>query len=258
MKIGAQLYSVNQYTKTIEDFSETLKKIADIGYKYVQVSGTCKYDAHWLKEELDKDGLICTLTHYDMERMKTDTKAVIEEHKVFGCKYIGIGSMPNIFGDNAKPNEVWQQFTSDYLPAAKLMAENGCYFMYHNHDREFIPNEQGNICMDYLINAFSPVEMGFTLDTHWVKAAGHDPVQWLKKLSGRLPCVHYKDLITMPDGEKRFAPVGSGELDFDAIIKTSFDVGVEYAFVEQDKCYDEDPFKCLKQSFDYLHSVGLC
>ena len=54
-----------------------------------------------------------------------------------------------------------------------------------------------------------------------------------------------------------FAPVGSGELDFDAIIKTSLDLGVEFAFVEQDNCYGEDPFMCLKKSYDYLKSMGL-
>ena len=61
----------------------------------------------------------------------------------------------------------------------------------------------------------------------------------------------------MPDGEKRYAPVGTGELDFEKIIKTSLDLGVEYAFVEQDDCYGEDPFVCLKKSYDYLTKMGL-
>ena len=43
MEIGAQLYTVRDYAKTTEDFAETLKKIADIGYRIVQVSGTCGY-----------------------------------------------------------------------------------------------------------------------------------------------------------------------------------------------------------------------
>lgn len=57
MKIGAQLYTVRNYTQNLEDFSETLKKVADIGYTTVQVSGTCAYEADWLKEQLDKTGL---------------------------------------------------------------------------------------------------------------------------------------------------------------------------------------------------------
>ena len=63
--------------------------------------------------------------------------------------------------------------------------------------------------------------------------------------------------VVVKDGKNLFAPVGSGTLDFDAIIKTSIDLGVEYAFVEQDDCYGEDPYACLKKSYDYLKSMGL-
>ena len=31
MQIGAQLYTAHNHTKTLEDFSATLKKVADIG-----------------------------------------------------------------------------------------------------------------------------------------------------------------------------------------------------------------------------------
>jgi len=256
MKIGAQLYTLHNQTKSLEELSECLKKVADIGYTSVQVSGTCAYEAEWLRDELKKDGLTCDLTHYNMERMYKDTDKVIEEHKIFGCKYIGIGSMPNIFKDDVT-KQTWYDFTEKYLPAAKKMAKAGCYFMYHNHAKEF-ETIDGENCMEYLMKAFAPDEMGFTLDTHWVKAGGCDPCEWLKKLEGRLPCIHFKDLVTMPDGTRRFAPVGHGELDFEAIIKTAVDGGTEFAFVEQDDCYGEDPFVCLKKSYDYLKAQGLC
>ena len=63
MKIGAQLYTVHEHTKTLPDLAEALKKVADIGYRYVQVSGTCDYEPVWLKEQLEKNGLCCVLTH---------------------------------------------------------------------------------------------------------------------------------------------------------------------------------------------------
>ena len=62
MKIGAQLYTLRDYCKTLEDFSETLKKVADIGYTTVQVSGTCAYEADWLAEQLKNTGLTCGIT----------------------------------------------------------------------------------------------------------------------------------------------------------------------------------------------------
>ena len=54
MIIGAQLYTLRDYCKNLDDFSETLKKVADIGYTSVQVSGTCAYEAEWLRDELKR------------------------------------------------------------------------------------------------------------------------------------------------------------------------------------------------------------
>ena len=56
MKIGAQLFTVHDFCKDLDSFAESLKKVADIGYKTVQVSGTCAYEPEWLKEELKKNG----------------------------------------------------------------------------------------------------------------------------------------------------------------------------------------------------------
>ena len=68
MKIGAQLYSLRDYCKTLDDFKETLKKVADMGYTSVQVSGTCAYEADWLADALKETGLTCDLTHYSLDK----------------------------------------------------------------------------------------------------------------------------------------------------------------------------------------------
>ena len=255
MKIGAQLYTLHTLTKTLDAFEECLKKVADIGYTSVQVSGTCPYEPAWLAEKLKENGLTCDITHYSYDAICNNPEKVVEDHKVFGCKYIGLGSMPKLGAMEADVSAV-TEFIKRAKPAAARIAAAGGYFMYHNHHQEF-KTFDGKLVMDMLAEAFAPSEMGFTLDTYWVKYASHDPVEWLKKLKGRTPCVHYKDMVHLADGTAHYAPVGTGELDFDAIIKTSIDMGVEYAFVEQDDCYGEDPFACLKTIYDYLTSMGL-
>lgn len=42
MKTGAQLYTVRAYTQNEKDFSCTIGKIAEMGYKTVQISGIGK------------------------------------------------------------------------------------------------------------------------------------------------------------------------------------------------------------------------
>ena len=50
MELGAQLFTLRDYCKTLPDFAETLTRVADMGYKTVQVSGTCALTViGWLK-----------------------------------------------------------------------------------------------------------------------------------------------------------------------------------------------------------------
>ena len=80
MVIGAQLFTVRDFAKDLSGFSETLKRVADIGYKVVQVSGTCDYEAEWLRDELKKNGLACVLTHTKPQEIIENTETVCKNH----------------------------------------------------------------------------------------------------------------------------------------------------------------------------------
>ena len=82
---------MRDFCKDLDGFSESLKKVADIGYKNVQISGTCPYETQWLKEELKKNGLKCVLTHTQAESLIKETDKVVEDHNIFGCDYVGLG-----------------------------------------------------------------------------------------------------------------------------------------------------------------------
>lgn len=249
MIIGAQFYTLRDFCKTPEALAETMKRVADIGYTTIQLSGVCAYDPQWMAEELKKDGLTCNLTHFDFNRIANDTDAVVAEHNVYGCKYIGVGSMP---GGVAH----FDEFVERAKPAGKRIAELGSMLMYHNHNMEYTKRD-GKTYMELLSELFAPEELGFTLDTYWVKEGGYDPVEEVKRLKGRLPCVHFKDMKVMDDGSHRFSWVGGGCLDFEKIISAMEDAGTKYAFIEQDNCYGDDPMECLRLSYNYLHALGL-
>ena len=126
MKIGAQLFTVRDFCKTTDGIAETLKKVADIGYTTVQVSGVCDYEPEWLKGELDKNGLSCVLTHTKFQKMIDDPIAVCRDHDAFGCKNIGVGMMPNCSSKTGGiTDEVYNDFIEKATPVAKVFAENG-------------------------------------------------------------------------------------------------------------------------------------
>ena len=250
MQIGAQLYTVRDYTTNLEDFAKTLEKIAQIGFKVVQVSGTCEYDAKWLDAELKKNGLSCVLTHYNPCQVRDNTLEVIEKHNGFGCKNIGLGCMPG-----GPSEENLNAFLNDFKDVAKVMNEKGSRLFYHNHHFEFSRCSDGELMLDKIVKTFAPNELQITLDTYWVQYGGADVCDVIDKLKGRLTAVHLKDL-TVVGSEQRMERVGYGNLNFPKILAHLKEAGTQYALIEQDNCYGMDPFECLKQSYEYLKSLG--
>lgn len=245
MKIGAQLYTVRDFCKTPDELSLTFKKIADIGYKYVQLSGICECEANWLKSQLELNGLIGYITHNNGDKLINNTDKVIAEHKELNCHYIGLGWYD--FRSNSLSD-----FVEKFIPVANRIKDAGFQFMYHNHDFEF-KKQNGKTILNHLAENFTPKQMGFTLDTFWAQAGGCDPAKLICDLKGRVPCVHYKDMSY----DRKMEAVGQGNMNWDSIIEASLKSGVEIAFVEQDDTGGEDPFECLKQSYDFLIAQGL-
>ena len=248
MKIGAQMFTVREYCRTLDGFAETLAKLADMGFKVVQVSGTCPYEGEWLDEQLKKNGLTCALTHNPYDKLMNDPLSVIENHRKFSCKNIGCGGKKTSM----------EEFIEIVRPSVKAVNEAGFKFFYHNHNGEFYKTD-GKNDMERLAEAFTPEEMNFTLDTYWVHVAGADPIQWMRKFKDRLHCIHLKDaeLYKSEKGyELRYAPVGSGNMNFEGILSAADEFGVEYGLIEQDDCYGRDPFECLKESLAYLRAKG--
>ncbi len=248
MEIGAQLFTVAKHCGNIENFAESLKKVADIGYKNVQVSGTCDYEPEWLKEQLDKNGLKCVITHIKPERLTGETDSVIKAHNIFGCDYIGLGWYDSY---NENQQEKYAEFIEKYKPVAKAFRENGKYFMYHNHDMEFRKID-GKLIIEKLSEDFSADEMGFTFDTYWAQKGGADPAYWIERFCGRVPCIHLKDYSY---GGK-MAVIGEGNINFDRVFQMAEKSGTKYMLVEQDDCNGEDPFECLRRSYNNLHTLG--
>ena len=247
MQIGAQFYTVRHFTKTPEDLALTLRKVADIGYKTVQLSATCPYDPQWMAQQLAANGLQCVLTHTPDPRLREETEVVAREHDIIGCRYVGLGQ----YKFRPEEGETVDQFLELYLPVAQKLHDCGKYFMYHNHAHEF-RKENGKLVFDHLLERIPAALMGFTLDTYWVQMGGGDPAQWLEKMAGRIPCIHLKDFAY---GQK-MAPVGEGNINFARVFEKAEAGGTKYMLVEQDNCNGEDPFDCLRRSYAYLKAEG--
>ncbi len=254
-RIGAQYYTIRETCQTLEDFDESCRKVCEIGYKIVQLSGIGNFDGADIKKILDKYGLTCVCTHRPGENFLNNIEKEIEYHKTIGCKVCGIGCLPGIKWDDTINNykELAEDFIKKFIPVRDKLKEHGLSLAYHNHSFEF-EKYDGVYIFDMLQDAFGKDSFSFILDVYWLAFSGIDPAKFIREHKGEMICVHFKDLKIVQRIQK-FAEVGNGNLDWDDIIAACDDAGVEYALVEQDTC-DADPFDSLKISYDYLSKKG--
>lgn len=250
MKSGAQLYTVRDYIQTPEGVEQTFRKVAEIGYPAVQVSGIGPIEPERLRDIAKEYGLQIVLTHTSPDRIRNETDAVIREHRIFGCSHVGIGSMPASYERSA---DGYRQFLADFMPAARRLHDEGMKLHYHNHNFEF-ERYGDKTGMDILIEESDPDLLDFTVDTYWVQAGGCNPVKLLRDLAGRISMVHYKDM-KIAGGGQRMAAVGKGNLDFREITDACLAGGCEFALVEQDDTYGADPFEELAASYRYIETL---
>lgn len=250
LTITAQLYTVAQQIQTPEGIECAFARIHQDGYLAAQASGLGPIAAEQLRDIAQKYQVEICCTHSDFDRMQTDLDGLIREHRIYGCRNMGIGSMPQEYRGNL---DGYHAFMKIVEPIAKRVADAGMHLTYHNHSFEFVKYE-GRTLMNRMLEDVCK-ELHFILDTYWIQAGGADPAEYIRKADGRMEVCHLKDMaiVTDPANEmcgvsQHYAPIGCGNLDFKKILKACAETGVKYAAIEQDDCYGEDPFECLALS----------
>jgi sugar phosphate isomerase/epimerase len=250
-KVAAQLFTLREFLKTEEAIEDTFKKVKAMGYNAIQVSGVGVVDFNFIKKAADKEELAICATHIPFNRLLSDFDGVVKQHKLWECKYVGIGSMPDSYRQN---KEGYIDFARTASTLGKKLLEEDLQLIYHNHDFEFrkFHNISG---MDILMNNSDMNTLNFEIDTYWVQSGGGSPEAWVRKVKDRMRVVHFKDMCIDDNGKQIMTEVGEGNLDWTQIIKACDDIGVQWAAVEQDVCIGS-PFDALEKSLQNLKKLG--
>ena len=250
--LGAQLYTVRQFTQTLPGVAETLKKVAAIGYTAIQISGFGPLDPHEVARLVEDHGLTVASTHTSWNRFLNDLDAVIAEHQLWKCAHPAIGGLPAEYYSL----DGLQRFLDELAPVAERLAREGMDFSYHNHNHE-LRCYGGQTWLEMLYEQAPPAMLKAEIDTYWIQAGGGDPAAWVCRCAGREPLLHLKDMAVGPEGEQRMAEIGEGNLNWPAILQAAQEGGVQWYLIEQDDCYARDPFESLAISYRNLRAMGL-
>ena len=238
---------------TPEEADAAFAELAKMGYTEAHTAGT-SFDEKLFYELLQKHGISICGTHVGCDAVFQERERMLELHKMWNTKLIGIGSMPSAA---KKSPEALKEFIAEFNRAGEFYAKHGLKLTYHNHSFEFMRLDGFKTLMDYLYEGMDPVNTSFVLDTCWVAAAAADVCEWIDKLNGRIDILHLKDATVERDPNAyRWVPkmceVGYGNMSWERIIKAAEDIGVKHYVVEQDGAWLNHPMDSAKMSAEYL------
>ena len=265
---GIALYTLREDMG--RDPRATLAAVADLGYAYVEAAGYAPGEGgaagtfYGMAPEafaalLDSLGLAPKSTHMGMatrdnvDRLAADTRAAGFEYFVLPVPPMGAFGVDEDTRTMLMKKPVAEVMADVNLIASRVRAA-GLACLYHNHDFEFKPNADGLVPIEYFLEHSDPGELAFQMDLFWVTKAGADPVDYINRYPGRWRSFHVKDM----DAEGRFAPVGTGSIDFARVLAERERAGLAFFLVEQDATYDgQTPLEAVAQSREGLGALGL-
>ena len=285
-RVGLGLFSIPHLLE--QDFEGTLRLVADIGYKEIEMYGPYPFSvpaAHemWaaitpqlgfsasgyfgmapeaLRSLLDDAGLSAPSLHIDLDTLRERIDETGEAARALGARYAGIAAIPE---EERATLDDYRRLADEFNEIGMRAVERGFRFLYHNHGYG-LQEMEGSIPLHILLERLDSSAVSLELDIYWTVAGGGDPVEYLRNWPDHYRLMHIKDM-TEPvrfegNGDNPaewmelfpfIASAGAGVLDIPAIVAEARTAGVEHFYVERDLA--PDPVDMLQTSFDYLSSL---
>ena len=242
MEYGLQMYSVRDITN--DDLAGALKKVAEIGYKYVEFAGFFGHPAEEVKAMLDEYGLIVSGTHSGLGDLDNDFAGTVKYHKAIGNKNYIIPGAP---WDTKEGLDSTIEKLNKYNP---MLAAEGITLAYHNHDGEFRPTKDGQIAHEEMENRS---DINFEIDTYWAFVAGRDPVETITALKDRVHMIHLKDIKKTAEGKHEGRALGEGEAPVAAVYARAKELGMR--MIVESENLNPDGLSEVTRCMNYLRSL---
>lgn len=258
--LGLMLYTIREEMK--EDPKEKLNRVAEIGYEYIESAGyenglyygMTPTDFKSYMESIDLDPMSShqdSMTYENADQEIADAVAA-------GFKFVVIPVPPmGMFTYNFETRTMGMKGSPEELVAflntvGEKAANAGLSLLYHNHDFEFKPNDEGLVLAEYILENTDPRYVNFQLDLYWATVAGADIKGFINKYQGRIKAFHVKDMNE--DGS--MAPVGQGKIDFVDIFTLRNKAGLEFFVAEQDYTGEISPMEAIVISHEGLEAIA--
>jgi sugar phosphate isomerase/epimerase len=254
--VGLQLFSLK--AEMAKDMPGALKLARQMGIREVEASRSTGQSPDEYRKALDDAGLVCTSAHIPYGQLQHDFDKSVKEAKTLGAKYVVCAWIPH---QTTFSIEEANAAAANFNKWGKALAEQGMTMAYHPHGFEFAPTPNGT-AFDVLVRETDPKLVVFEMDVFWAFHAGQDPVKLMEKYPDRFAMLHLKDMKKgTPTGvftgnapKETSVAVGSGQIDFPALLAEAKKIGVKHYYIEDEA---PDAAKQIPESLKYLKTLNL-
>jgi sugar phosphate isomerase/epimerase len=274
--IGLQLYTLGDEPK--KDLEGTLRRVAEIGYRDIELPGLFDRQPAQLRLAADAAKLSISSLHVPAAgagvSVRSEPQALADLAGALGARQLVVPMFPLPPGLRLQPGvaletaitqavvqageDMWKRLAALLNERAAALAPHGITLSYHNHSVEFLPIGTGT-GWDVLARETDPRLVYFEIDIGWVTSAGLDPVAFFGRHRGRVRQVHVKDvakgftpsqaLVTTP------AEVGSGIVDWARVLPAAYAAGARNFYVEQEPPFTLSRLESIARSYAYLSKL---
>ncbi|MCA9833112.1 MAG: sugar phosphate isomerase/epimerase [Thermomicrobiales bacterium] len=248
--IGFQLSSITPYLATPEDIRTSFARIAETGYRFVQLQGVpSEIPDDVIVSALRDAGLTCVATQEDYPLgFGADPDRDIRRALACNARYLTCALIPQEVNSVATLND----FAETLSEIADRVSEAGLIFAFHPISPDYRQMED-RMVFERLMDAL-PDHVQLTFCIAAAHSAGVDPALVFEKYRGRIDLVHFKDDAPQSDGTRHLMPLGQGSHDWSGILQQCDTNSVKYVFAEQER-WLSDAFACASDSYAYLTSL---
>lgn len=254
-EFGVQMYSFRNVIPEI-GLSKTLDFIQENGITLLEGGLPEGMHTEEFIDQIDSRGLSMPSIGANFAELRDNPEAVAERAKSLGAKYVMCAWINHEVGNFNFVNA--GEAVEVFNKAGKVMAEHGLIFMYHFHGYELIPHKNGTL-LDYIAENTHPDYVHFQMDVFWIHFGGGNPTHLLDKYGKRWVSLHLKDMKkgTLRDHtgltpNENNVVIGTGEIDFEGILKKANELGITHMFLEDESA---NPLVQIPKSITYIKGL---
>jgi sugar phosphate isomerase/epimerase len=260
--LGLQLYTFREEFK--KDVPGTLDKIKALGFVELEGGGDYGLGIEKFQTLLKERGLKVVSAGFGYKKLKDDLAGSVQRARDLGVKFAMCAWIDHDAKVGFTEADV-RRAAADFNKWGEAFKAAGITFAYHPHGYEFRRLKEGDFKthFDLLAELTRPEFVSFEMDVFWVTHPGQNPESLLAQYPKRWALMHLKDLRkgaatgihTGHAPQTDDVPVGTGQVNWPALLKQAAAVGVKHYFIEDESAA---PIESVPVSIKYLKSLRFC